>query len=348
MGTLIRAHRKGGNVAHLLHSASQPSVCGRVMVYVPGGEGLRLCKTCARLTGVQEDIDLRTQEGLPDVTDWNETEQAFIKGAGDSFSLGMCREVLAQFESDPREYGTPQLLRHVAMMRAALTLHTGRDYKDPEDAPQIKRRGAGDGMVNPNSKSTARQTGANANQRAGMLKQAAFIDSLFSQLFAIQGKEDDQNCTQTARYEKDGFFDSLTREQIDKEFKGNSALIDRLKEEIRKAKQDSPKAVSIPSASLKVGLGDICKLDGEYYKVKVSQTGNPYAMRWDGEHWDYESARGVIRKLKPEHLATAEDAAQFGHMFHRCVFCSRPLADERSEAVGYGPDCAEKRSLPWG
>lgn len=349
MAAMIRATRKGGAVAHLMRAESAPSVCGRVMVLIPGGEGLRLCKTCARITGVQMDIDTRTQDGLPVVTDWTEVEQSFIKGANDSFTLGMCREVLAQYESNPEDYATPHMLRHVAMMRAALSLHTGRDYVDPVDsvAPSMNR-GGGDGMVNRNSKSVARPKGATPNQRAALLRQAAFIDSLFSQLFEIQGKEitEDEKDYAVKSY-TDEAFDKMTRADIDKQFKGNSALIDRLKEEIRKAKSETRKA-ELPSQALTVGLGDICKYEGKFFKIKVSQAGNPYAMVWDGHGWDYDSAKGVIRKLKPEHLATAEDAAQFGHMFHRCVFCSRPLAKDESEAVGYGPDCAEKRGLPWG
>ena len=41
-------------------------------------------------------------------------------------------------------------------------------------------------------------------------------------------------------------------------------------------------------------------------------------------------------------------AAEYGRMTGFCCFCSRPLADERSTAVGYGPVCAEKFRLPWG
>src|SRR3954471_13682548 len=134
MSTMIRATRKGGAVAHLMRTADAPSVCGRVMVLIPGGEGLRLCRTCARITGVQMDIDTREFPGLPVVSDWTDIEQTFIKGANDSFSLGMCREVLAQYESNPGEYDTPRMLRHVAMMYAALRLHTGRDYRDPVDS----------------------------------------------------------------------------------------------------------------------------------------------------------------------------------------------------------------------
>jgi hypothetical protein len=32
----------------------------------------------------------------------------------------------------------------------------------------------------------------------------------------------------------------------------------------------------------------------------------------------------------------------------RCCYCGRALEDQRSKAVGYGPDCAEHWGLPWG
>lgn len=44
----------------------------------------------------------------------------------------------------------------------------------------------------------------------------------------------------------------------------------------------------------------------------------------------------------------AETAAAHGHTTGNCCFCDRPLTDARSTAVGYGPVCAKKWSLPWG
>jgi hypothetical protein len=41
-------------------------------------------------------------------------------------------------------------------------------------------------------------------------------------------------------------------------------------------------------------------------------------------------------------------AADYGHATGCCCFCAKELTDARSVAVGYGPVCAEKWSLPWG
>lgn len=44
----------------------------------------------------------------------------------------------------------------------------------------------------------------------------------------------------------------------------------------------------------------------------------------------------------------AETAAEYGKLTGNCCFCCRPLKDERSTSVGYGPVCAENYHLPWG
>jgi uncharacterized protein DUF6011 len=44
----------------------------------------------------------------------------------------------------------------------------------------------------------------------------------------------------------------------------------------------------------------------------------------------------------------AKVAAEYGLLSGNCCFCSRPLDDERSTAVGYGPICAKHYGLKWG
>lgn len=41
-------------------------------------------------------------------------------------------------------------------------------------------------------------------------------------------------------------------------------------------------------------------------------------------------------------------AGEHGKLTGRCCFCRIALTDERSTAVGYGPDCADHWNLPWG
>jgi NADH pyrophosphatase NudC (nudix superfamily) len=91
------------------------------------------------------------------------------------------------------------------------------------------------------------------------------------------------------------------------------------------------------------------RLDGQYVKVQENLAGTRlYAKVWDGEGWDYESAKGVFSRLTPAMKLSAADASEFGKLYGHCVFCGRKLTDERSIEVGYGPTCAANNSLPWG
>lgn len=105
--------------------------------------------------------------------------------------------------------------------------------------------------------------------------------------------------------------------------------------------------------------GDVHVVDGRYYRVSEGQaSGRLYANEWivdggfDMQHgfhrsgsWEY--AQGAIAKLSEATIATAEQAAAFGHAYDKCVFCTHDLDIDRSIEVGYGPKCAAKRGLPW-
>lgn len=90
---------------------------------------------------------------------------------------------------------------------------------------------------------------------------------------------------------------------------------------------------------------------GVYHKVQVAKNGSgrKYAKLWNDvtHEWEYVGRRGLAR-LSTETLLTAEQAAQWGHLYSRCVFCGRDLTDERSIAAGYGEICADYHGLPWG
>lgn len=46
--------------------------------------------------------------------------------------------------------------------------------------------------------------------------------------------------------------------------------------------------------------------------------------------------------------APRETAEKYGKRTGFCCFCNRPLKDERSTNVGYGPVCADHFAMPWG
>jgi len=59
----------------------------------------------------------------------------------------------------------------------------------------------------------------------------------------------------------------------------------------------------------------------------------------------------VIARLKAwdaDINALAREAAAYGHNTGVCCFCGLDLSDARSVTVGYGPQCAQRFSLPWG
>jgi hypothetical protein len=45
---------------------------------------------------------------------------------------------------------------------------------------------------------------------------------------------------------------------------------------------------------------------------------------------------------------SAEEAKAFGDVYGQCVYCLRPLTDDRSKAAGCGETCADKHGVPWG
>jgi len=57
---------------------------------------------------------------------------------------------------------------------------------------------------------------------------------------------------------------------------------------------------------------------------------------------------GLADKLARFAADPAGEAAAYGRLHGKCCFCNRALRDERSTAVGYGPDCADHYGLPWG
>ncbi|APC46264.1 hypothetical protein HWB05_gp002 [Streptomyces phage BRock] len=326
---ITKAARKGGMVAHIMRD-DVTSLCGRVMVVIPGGEGKRLCKSCARINGMV----VTTEEFV-----FTDAEWEFIKTPRDAFSMFMVRDVLDDYaktgDNDPRR---------IAIYNAIVEHHTMAATEIVVTNAPGGNRG-GDGMVNRNSKSAAKRTGATENQRAALLRQGAFIDSLFAQLFEIQGTENPNPNVTVDGYTTE-YFDGMTRATIDKEFKTNSALIDRLKLEIGKAKSEARKVESVTEKANVIEDGYYVYGD-TFACVKFNRAGTrQYATVWDDEckSWEYDSRESA--KVKSGILAgdvkrvTPEDAKRFGDLYGTCMKCSRTLTKPESIAAGIGPVCA--------
>lgn len=83
-------------------------------------------------------------------------------------------------------------------------------------------------------------------------------------------------------------------------------------------------------------------LNGTVYKVKVALhgSGRLYAVAYRDGAWEREP--GMVRQLTQADRVTPEAAAQFGHLYGRCIRCQTALTDEVSIARGIGPVCATK------
>lgn len=115
----------------------------------------------------------------------------------------------------------------------------------------------------------------------------------------------------------------------------------------------APVDESATSDGYEPAKGDVHVIDGEYFRVHVSQSsGKFYGAIWNGAKFlgaaRDKRASGSLAKMSTATLVTAEQAAEFGHMAKQCCFCSTAIDTPESTAVGYGPHCAEKRGLPWG
>jgi hypothetical protein len=63
---------------------------------------------------------------------------------------------------------------------------------------------------------------------------------------------------------------------------------------------------------------------------------------------DAAVAASVVECLKLLDADPAEAASRYGRLTGQCSFCSIPLSDVQSLAVGYGRICARKYGLPYG
>jgi hypothetical protein len=82
-----------------------------------------------------------------------------------------------------------------------------------------------------------------------------------------------------------------------------------------------------------------------YVKVGDSYAGK---LGSDGRWFPVSTCpAGVAEFLTKFAQAPASHAAVHGHKTGSCCFCSRPLTDAVSVAVGYGPVCAETYGLPY-
>lgn len=92
----------------------------------------------------------------------------------------------------------------------------------------------------------------------------------------------------------------------------------------------------------------IYELNGTVYRVRRSQAGNLYALRYTPEGATkadrFVYARGVIRDLRADDTLTAERASQLGRHFGICCICGDELDDQDGlgKTLGIGPVCVRR------
>lgn len=147
-----------------------------------------------------------------------------------------------------------------------------------------------------------------------------------------------------------------------------SWLIDQLKQFDWKPRNQEalPGTEAVEKVTLEDGM---YMLDREVFKVQhaIHGSGNQYAKRLelsepdcaDCVNGDTENcvevfghpcawgasfvyAPGVIRKLRPEHRMSLEEAKAFGAVYGTCAACGRTLTNEASIEAGIGPVCAKR------
>lgn len=82
--------------------------------------------------------------------------------------------------------------------------------------------------------------------------------------------------------------------------------------------------------------------DGEIYRTYLSGEGNLYVKIWTTDGWDYEGARGALRRIRPEHRMTVERAKELSLQWAQCIRCGAELSNAVSVERGIGPVCITK------
>jgi hypothetical protein len=141
---------------------------------------------------------------------------------------------------------------------------------------------------------------------------------------------------------------------VDLTFPQASAAIGEL---LRKPRRSPSQPVAKPEAKpaaqpLEPG---VYVLNGTIVKVKKSQAGNLYTLRWvesgglrivEGDeeraHGDWEYAPELRRSLTAEHRMTVEEAKNFAIRYGQCANCGRTLKAAESVERGIGPVCIKR------
>lgn len=130
------------------------------------------------------------------------------------------------------------------------------------------------------------------------------------------------------------------------------ALFDKAKSHLKRPKV----LLATPTQTIRLSVaGERSKTPGSIYVTSygkyVEERAYYGAISRDGVFHPTRlgtNLEGLADVLKAFAADPAKVASEYGRLHGVCSFCSLPLRDERSTAVGYGPICAQNFGLPWG
>lgn len=198
------------------------------------------------------------------------------------------------------------------------------------------------------------------NARPATTRQIDFLRTLDTQYCEMNTELHVINDDQTAAAAVEGMMEIIEESYEKLTVKTASARIDRmktisipnLKARLAEAKKTRSVATDAKPAAAKAEVTEgMYKMGEQIYKVQraVHGSGNLYAKvltrpedAFDSTDWKFEYAPGAVRRLRPEHKLTLEEAKAFGALYGTCCCCGRTLTNEDSIAEGIGPICAGK------
>lgn len=338
---MIKGMIHGGRVQHLCRE-NDKSVCGRYVV-TAGESNAPMCRTCVRITGYEtQEVPTNDAQSLIDGcnSDHNHVPVAtLVQTRWNGTQLGMFRDVLDDYAKGGSNHacwiGTLMLILDKPNLAA-----------DVRTGELSKRQGGHNpnaGLIDPNSKSKAR------TPFAGSAKQLDLIHSLIGQINEITAEIYPD--VKPLEYAEEYISSLSTQAKVRKDIEGLFDMLRVIKEKAKskRAEVRQAEAKEIKS-SREWRRNQVYVIDGIYHRVHISQsTGRPYTQSWNpqSEEWVYQGAK-FLKACTDATACTAAQAKAWAHEHDNCVFCHKPLDDQRSRNAGYGSTCADNNGLPWG
>lgn len=340
----------GGIVRHVVKTTNVfdmlISTCGRVIL--PGDSDSRLCKTCARINKISA-LVFPTNEVARELINGCGVDHRHItpenfcerRPNGVKFSgteLSMFRDVLSDWaagaENDACWIGTLAILTDSPkLIREVITPELGK-----------RQGGKGNGgLIDPKNAKPAR------TPFAGTQPQRELIESLVRQIDEINAEIYPTVSSLAADYTEEQFASLNTRAKVKKDIDDLFKILGILKSKRTQKRAEARKSETDTVVKVREWRrNQVYVIDGVFHRVHISQsTGRPYTQSWNEGEWVYQGMK-FLKRCTDATACSTEQAKAWAHEHNSCVFCHKPLDDQRSRDAGYGSTCADNNGLPWG